>query len=286
MTEAEDRRIRLIGLDLDGTTLTSDKKLTDHTREVLEACLAGGIQVLPTTGRTQAAIPDFLKGIKGLRYMILSNGAKICDLATGEEIYSDCIPWERALTLADELEQYQTYYDFYALGRGWSERRFFDHLDRFNIEAHIETLVRTSRTPIDDMRQWIRENQASIEKFSMFFASPEHRFSAWEKLKEIPDVLVTSSVPNNLEINYHTCNKGNALLGLGKILGIPREEIMACGDGTNDLAMIKAAGLGVAMENADPVVKEAADYITLSNDEEGVAAAICKFCHLDISIPG
>ena len=81
----------------------------------------------------------------------------------------------------------------------------------------------------------------------------------------------------NLEINAAGVNKGKAMIELGKLLGISREEIMAFGDGNNDLKMLKEVGTGVAMENAISSVKEAADYVTLSNDEEGVAKFIEKY---------
>ena len=77
-------------------------------------------------------------------------------------------------------------------------------------------------------------------------------------------------------------NKGDALLNLGKILGISMEQIMACGDGNNDLEMVRNAGVGVAMENGEDSVKEAADYVTVTNDEEGVARAIDLFCDLQL----
>ena len=86
--------VRLIGLDLDGTTLTSDKVLTPHTKEVLEKCLAEGIQVLPATGRVKSGIPEYLTQIEGMRYVILSNGASVLDLKEDKVLYQNCIPWE------------------------------------------------------------------------------------------------------------------------------------------------------------------------------------------------
>ena len=100
--------VRLIGLDLDGTTLTSDKVLTPHTKEVLEKCLAEGIQVLPATGRVKSGIPEYLTQIEGMRYVILSNGASVLDLKEDKVLYQNCIPWERALELFDVLETYDT----------------------------------------------------------------------------------------------------------------------------------------------------------------------------------
>lgn len=273
--------IRLIGLDLDGTLLTTDKKLTPHTKEVLEQCLARGIQILPATGRTKAAIPDYLRELTGLRYMILSNGAKVYDLKEDKDIYSNCIPQERAKELYDYLRGFDTYYDFYALGQGWSEAQFFEHTEKYNIEPHIEKLVRTSRKRIDSMEKWMEKYKAPVEKFNMFFASAQKREEAYKILLSIEDLAATNSLSNNIELNYYTCNKGDALLNLGRILHLERSQIMACGDGNNDLSMIKAAGVGIAMANGEDCIKEAADFITRTNDEEGVAYAIEHFCDLN-----
>lgn len=274
--------IRLIGLDLDGTTLTSDKVLTPHTKEVLESCLRQGIQILPATGRARSGIPDYLTEIEGIRYVVVSNGAAVVDLETGENVYTNCISWERALEIFDILEEYHTFYDIYALGKGWCEGRFYDHLERYRIEPHIEQLIRTSRTRIDDLRSWVKEHQAPIEKINMFFAREEERQKAFTELEKVPDLAVTCSLVNNIEINDRSCNKGDALLNLGKILDISLDQIMACGDGNNDYEMIKQAGTGVAMENGEPGVKKIADFITKTNDEEGVAFAIEHFCDLQL----
>ena len=88
---------------------------------------------------------------------------------------------------------------------------------------------------------------------------------------------LVGSLQYNIEINAVGVNKGTGLVNLGKMLGIRREEIMACGDGDNDIAMLKEVGFGVAMANAEEKVKAVADYITESNNDEGAAKAIEKF---------
>lgn len=105
----------------------------------------------------------------------------------------------------------------------------------------------------------------------------EERARAWKELEQDKEIVLVGSLGYNIEINGAGVNKGQALVELGKILGIEREEIMACGDGDNDEAMLKEVGLGVAMENAEEQVKKAADYITGTNEEEGAAKAIEKF---------
>ena len=278
----EKRDIRLIGLDLDGTTLTTDKKLTPHTKEVLEACIRQGIEVLPATGRVWSGIPEELMKMEGVHYVISSNGAAVVELATGKAVYTNGIAWDRALEVFDILERYDTFYDAYAEGNGWCEARFYENLNDYGIEPLIQRLVKSSRTCIEDLWEWVKEHKSPIEKINMFFRDEEKRQQAFRELSEIPDLAVTCSLTNNLEINHCTCNKGDALLNLGKILGISMEQIMACGDGNNDLEMVRNAGVGVAMENGEDSVKEAADYVTVTNDEEGVARAIELFCDLQL----
>ena len=278
----EKRDIRLIGLDLDGATLTTDKKLTPHTKEVLEACIRQGIEVLPATGRVWSGIPEELMKMEGVHYVISSNGAAVVELATGKAVYTNGIAWDRALEVFDILERYDTFYDAYAEGNGWCEARFYENLNDYGIEPLIQRLVKSSRTCIEDLREWVKEHKSPIEKINMFFRDEEKRQQAFRELSGIPDLAVTCSLTNNLEINHCTCNKGDALLNLGKILGISMEQIMACGDGNNDLEMVRNAGVGVAMENGEDSVKEAADYVTVTNDEEGVARAIELFCDLQL----
>ena len=232
------------------------------------------------TGRVKSGIPEYLTQIEGMRYVILSNGASVLDLKEDKVLYQNCIPWERALELFDVLETYDTFYDIYALGAGWCEARFYDNVENYGIEKHIEKLVRTSRNRIDDLREWMKENKAPVEKINMFFAKEEDRQRAFRELGQIEDLAVTCSLGNNLEINGATCNKGDAMLNLGKILDIPIESIMACGDGNNDFEMVKMAGVGVAMKNGEESLKEVADFVTKTNDEEGVAYAIEHFCNV------
>ena len=99
----------------------------------------------------------------------------------------------------------------------------------------------------------------------------------WKELEREGVFELVGSLQYNIEINAVGVNKGTGLVNLGKMLGIRREEIMACGDGDNDIAMLKEVGFGVAMANAEEKVKAVADYITESNNDEGAAKAIEKF---------
>ena len=110
------------------------------------------------------------------------------------------------------------------------------------------------------------------------FADLDERARAWKELETLEEVEIVGSLKYNIEVNAAGVNKGSGLVELGKRLGIEREEIMAFGDGDNDEPMLREAGFGVAMANAEEKVKAAADYITGSNEEDGVAKAIERFC--------
>ena len=122
----------------------------------------------------------------------------------------------------------------------------------------------------------MKKENRGLDKVQALFADMDERELAWRAGGRRGLELV-GSLRYNIEINAAGVNKGKGLVNLGRMLGIRREEIMACGDGDNDIVMLKEAGFGVAMANGEEKVKEAADYITLSNEEDGVADVIEKF---------
>ena len=129
---------------------------------------------------------------------------------------------------------------------------------------------------MDNIFKLVKEENRGLDKVQALFADMEERTQAWRELREVSGLELVGSLRYNIEINTAGVNKGTGLVNLGKVLGIKREEIMAFGDGDNDIVMLKEVGIGVAMANAEDKVKETADYITLSNEEDGVAEAIEK----------
>ena len=130
--------------------------------------------------------------------------------------------------------------------------------------------------PVDDLRRHIEENPLGIEKISAFFDDMEEREAAKKELIDKNIASISSALNNNIEINQFGCDKGDGLTNLAVHLGLSMDEVMACGDAGNDTMMIKAAGIGVVMENGREELKEMADFITKTNDEDGVAYAIEK----------
>ena len=269
--------IRLIAVDLDGTLLNSQKELTPRTKEALTRAAEKGVHIVPATGRTFGGVPEIVRSLPFVRYGICINGGSVWDAQIDGAIHTAEIPYERAEEIFDYVEQFHTMYDCYVDGWGKSDRKFFDHLLDY-VDEDVVKIIKATRSPVDDFRGYIRSLGHDIQKIILFFRDLEVHDRMIEKIRaDLPDMAVTAALPCNIELNNKDANKGAALRILCEHLGFGPEQAMAFGDGGNDQSMIETAGLGVVMANGVPELKAAADYITLSNDEDGVASAIEKF---------
>lgn len=267
--------IRLVALDLDGTVLTDEKTLSPRTVQVLCEALRQGVFVVPATGRTVKGIDPGILSLPGVRYAISSNGARIDDLQTGRPIWQKLTPQKMALEAFDMLSQYDCMLDLFQDGMGYTTVANAARIDEM-IPPNLRDYVRNSRTVVPDLREFILTQPQGIEKLTMFFFREEERQEAIRRAAAM-GMDPVSSLPGNLELTVAGVNKGAAVLALAQLLGLEPCQTMACGDGGNDIAMIQAAGIGVAMANGMPEVKAAADFVTKSNMEDGVAYAIEKF---------
>ena len=267
------RDIRLIGLDIDGTILNDKKEMTPIVRGAIEKALAAGLVVLPATGRAFGTIPQEILDITGIRYALTANGANVYDRETDTLLFTDYFTTETALAVLDDVRNFQSLITVLIAGQGYADRENMDEIIKTMPPVIVEYL-RSFRQPVDDLRKMILAQENPVEKFSIHYPHRAEREKARVALSARKDICITSSLPTNLELNTPTANKGAALLRLGQMLGFRQDQVMAIGDSSNDLDMIKAVGYGVAMGNAEPEVKAVADALTLSCEENGVAHAI------------
>ena len=269
--------IRLIAFDLDETLLNAEKILTARNRTALERAADKGILIVPTTGRLLKGIPAEIRDFPFLRYAVTINGAAVFDVTTGENLYSAEIPLDDAIEIMSYLDQFPIIYDCYQDNTGWMKRTMWEQAEVFAPNAYYVRSIRTNRAPVPDLKEFLKERGNSVQKIQLFALDPVLRTTL---LQEIPrrfaNLAVSSSVTRNVEINHKDANKGAALLALASHLGLDRSQVMAFGDGLNDVSMIRAAGIGVAMQNAVEEVKAAADLITGSCEDSGVAQTIEK----------
>lgn len=268
------QKIKMIGLDLDGTLLTETKELLPYTKEVLRRAVDAGVIVLTATGRPWLGIPEEIREFPGMDYAVTSNGARIVRAKTGEALEEHLLSPETAKKILEIFGKYDTLQEVYFDGLGYAQEEKLEHVERYHKNPHMREYVRQTRVPVPDVLDVIERENRGLDKVQALFADMDERESAWQEISRIEEVVAVGSLKYNIEVNSVGVDKGKGMLSLANMLGIRREEIMACGDGDNDIVMLREVGFGVAMGNADDEVKAAADAITETNDEEGAAKAI------------
>ncbi len=277
--------VKLIAFDLDGTLLDDDKNVPEENLRALAAAAERGIHIVPATGRIVEGVPEVIRSLPFVRYYIAINGAYVYDAKEGKILYRGEIPVETAIRFCEYADTLPVLYDCYQYNFGWMSRSMYDRIEEyFAPEPGILALVRRTRELVDDLKETFRQRGDPVQKLQMYFRPDQMELRA-EQMKKLPELfpglMTASSLKNNIEINSVAAGKGPALLALAESLGLERSETVAFGDGSNDLSMIRAAGLGVAMANAEESVKAAAGLIADSNREAGVAQVIWKLLEED-----
>ena len=279
--------IRIIALDLDGTLLDSEKRLSEVNRAALARAAEKGVLIVPTTGRFFGMMPPAVRDLPFVRYAITINGAQVYDRETDTAIVRDEIPLEMALQVMEALDRYDVIYDCYRQNWGWMTAALQDKAADYATNEHYLKMVREFRKPVPELKAHLRETAADGDVQKIMLFAPNSQVSGLpskvldpirsELAVRFPEIKVTASTRNNLELNIMSAHKGNALKRFAEHLGLTLENCMAFGDGMNDFTMVEAADLGIAMANAEPEVKRVAKWIAPSNDEDGVAAGITKW---------
>ncbi|MCR5743434.1 MAG: Cof-type HAD-IIB family hydrolase [Lachnospiraceae bacterium] len=257
---------KMIAMDLDDTLTTSEKVISPKTYARLMEAQEKGMIIVLASGRTvigMSKLADELKLDKYGGYVLAFNGARIINWRTKEEVYTLPVPSGSLSAIFDLCEEHK-------MPLLTHEN---DHLVVEEPEnPYIIAEAKINQMPIQ-----------KIDSFRSYIDFPVYKFIAvgdgdYLATKEpilrealAPACDVYRSTPYFMEIVASGIDKGEGLKRLAGICNIPMSEVVACGDGYNDIGMIRAAGLGVAMKNALPDVRAAADYITASNDEDGIA---------------
>ena len=263
---------KVLVLDIDGTLTNSKKEITPATKEAIKDAMLRGHKVMLASGRPTPGMRRYERELELDRYggyLLSFNGGRIVDCLTGEIIYQRLLP----LTMIPGLHAYVkrnkcgiiTY-----LGD--------TVISAFEPDKYIQLEAGINGMPLRVVDQFVEFVDFDINK--CLVTAPEDIAPGIEKelrerYKDIASVY--RSEPFFIEIMPKDVDKATSLAGMLEVLGLKREDTICCGDGFNDLSMIKYAGVGVAMGNAQDIVKEAADYITATNDEDGLVEVIQKF---------
>lgn len=261
--------IRLVAVDLDGTLLRSDKTISAHTLETIQQARQQGVVVAIATGRMYQAAHNYGRLLQlGDMPMVLYAGGLIQTVETKKKLY------EKAISVADATELV-----LLARERGWQIQTYIDDVLRVpEFEYWIDDYQKHTGTTAIACGEAFYTPQGPCNKLLSRGTHDE----LLERKRIIDEVMqgrvnVLFSEDTFMEIMPQGVDKGKGLHQLADLYGVPIEQTMAIGDSQNDLDMLKEAGLSVAMENAHDEIKEGVDFVTPSNDDDGVAYAIKKF---------
>lgn len=263
---------KLLVLDIDGTVTNSAKEITPATLDALLKLQESGVKVVLASGRPTPGILPLAKQLKLDQfgsYILSFNGAKIINCKTNEIIYQNVLPRH----LIKDLYQAALKYNV-----GIISYEDEGVVSGTPIDTYIDKEATLNHIPVKEVDNFVEYITFDVNKCLMtgegnYLATVEQKMK--EEFQEHLNIF--RSEPYFLEIMPQNVDKAYSLSKLLEHLNLTKEEMICCGDGYNDMSMIRYAGLGVAMANAQKEVREVADYITLSNDEDGIVHVIEKF---------
>lgn len=268
----------MVATDLDGTLLDSTMGLPAENKAALERCAQDGITIVVATGRSLMTVPEAVRNIRGLKWLVCSNGAKIYDNVTGEQLYARFLSAEAVAHVSELIRDASIMKEIFWQGVAYTDKVSYEHSDNFGVPARSQDYIRRTRRPVDGIADFAFEHIHEIENINFIYGDTIQRLKILNALSGSDLYTLTSSFSFNFEIGGIGVSKAGALEEICAQLNINASEVLAIGDNSNDLSMIEFAGIGVAMQDATHDVRQAADTVTLANDDLGVAFAIDTLC--------
>ena len=271
-----EREIKLIVTDMDGTMFTTEKTITPRAMRAIREARSRGVEFTVATGRNRAAIDTILERLDITAPVIVGNGAFIQDARQfyHREVMSD----EDILSVMEVTRELGCSFFAFDADRVYCERTPASrHAAAIWLSGIVTPGLAESFCWFDTSAEVFKAVRGRTAKLLVIEHDLKKNRRIRTAIEQRCNVMIVNAEPANLDISNPGVSKGKAILELGRILGIDREQIMALGDAENDKEMMEYAGLGVAMANAVEETKAAADFVTLDNDHDGFAYAIEKF---------
>ena len=285
---------KLIAIDLDGTMLNKYGIITQNTKDVIKKVQEKGIEVIIASGRTINSVKNFSKEINSKNYFISGNGAITYDIKNDKILYENVLSKNKAQQVIKICEENSIYYSVYTENGIITKNLNYNTLYYYKENLNKEEKEKTHINIVQDVYNYIEEKDEKILKIMICDNNQLVFKSILKKIKEITDIeiLDVSHMSRKLikqgteeialeyfytEITSKNVDKWNALEMLIEMLNITKEEVITIGDNANDVKMIQNAGLGVAMGESAPYIKEQANIVTESNDNDGVAKILQQY---------
>lgn len=268
--------VKLIMTDLDGTLFKNDhESISERNVNALKKAQEKGIKICIATGRTKSLIFDAVALVPFADYIITSNGAVTYDAKTDEIITSQLLSAEKSKKVFEIINSHSLTHEIYFEGECFLDGYSAKLYNYGNISAHYLKVLKDKANVVPNLSEHIGES--GVEKINIMHVVGDELQEVKDSFLDIGGIYVTSSIPENLEMNNINANKGYALSALCRILNISENEVMAFGDSGNDCEMLRTAGYSFATANAWDEAKKAAKSVTLSNEDDGVAVQIEKY---------
>lgn len=258
----------LFACDLDGTLLDDNSNVSTDNIDAIEQMTDDGIEFALCTGRTFYEIPQVLRELKSIRYIIYSDGSVIFDKKENKNIYEHYIDMPTLTGLYNLLSSYDTMIEFYENKEPKTDKSKlnFKSYQYFKIDENYIDVIDKTRIGIDDLSSAV-DLFDKTELLNIFFKNEDERQDCFEKLKQFDNIIFTTSMSNNIEITASNVSKGSALSKLSELIGAKSDEVIAAGDSKNDLTMFEFAGLPVAAGNASDEIKSITKNTACSNND-------------------
>lgn len=275
--------VKVIIMDVDGTLSNSQKVITPKTKEALIKAEEAGAILILASGRPTSGLRDFAKELKMDQHhglLVCYNGSKVVDCETNEVLFNQALSIEEAKAVLEHMKKFDRVRPMIDKGEYMYVTNVYDHLIQFN-GAPFNVMEYESRggkyklCEVDDLAAFV---DFPLNKI-LTTSDPEYLQAHYQQMQEPFQETLSCMFtgPFYFEFTAKGIDKAKALDTVLKPMGYKQEEMIAFGDGHNDASMVKYAGIGVAMANAVQDLKDIADDITLSNDEDGIAVSLNKY---------
>ncbi|KAF1296910.1 HAD family hydrolase [Enterococcus sp. JM4C] len=274
--------IKAIVLDIDGTLLTSEKKIAQSTKDALINAQKKGVTVILASGRPTSGMFNLAKELQMDTYegyLVSYNGAMALDCLTNQPIFSQPIPDDLAKAILEHLKQFELIPmindDTYMYVNDVYQNKITLPEGPFNIIEYESRGGQFKLCEISDLATFLDFPLYKI----LIAGEADYLQKNYQAIEEpfLDTATAAFSAPFYFEFTMKGIDKAKALSEVAKKLSITAAEVIAFGDGQNDRSIIEYAGIGVAMGNAVEEIKELADAVTLSNDDDGIAVALEKY---------